>query len=209
MTHPRFGNLPEAKRKRILEAAAKEFGSCGYEGASLNRILAAAGISKGGAYYYFEDKADLFDAVVQHYMQTAIATLAFPTQDLDREAFWRAIGDVYARSMDLLEETPWLLGIAKACWKLPQEGSEGPLARIRKQARELVGRAMRVGQRSGAVRSDLPDELLIDLAVGIDEILDRWLADHIDSLSRDELMTAMARYPVILRSVLEPPEEKP
>jgi AcrR family transcriptional regulator len=207
MPRRRFENLPEDKRLRILEAAAKEFGTCGYKDASLNRILAAAGISKGAAYYYFEDKADLFEAVVQHYMGATIATLTFPREDVDREAFWQTIAETYTQSLALMEEAPWLRGIAKACWKLPIDG--GPLARIRSQARELIGTAMRVGQRSGAVRSDLPDELLIDLAVAIDTTLDRWLADRIDSLSPDELVEALGRYPALMRRVLESPEEKP
>jgi AcrR family transcriptional regulator len=37
-------------------------------GASLNRILEQAGISKGSAYYYFDDKADVFLTVVQRYL---------------------------------------------------------------------------------------------------------------------------------------------
>ncbi len=50
MPRPRFYKLPEEKRERILEAAAKEFVAHGFEGASLNQILTAAGISKGAAY---------------------------------------------------------------------------------------------------------------------------------------------------------------
>ena len=47
------------------EVAAREFGEHGFEGASLNHILAEAGVSKGAAYYYFEGKADLFAAAAR------------------------------------------------------------------------------------------------------------------------------------------------
>ncbi len=60
MPRPRFNKLAPEKRERIMEAAAKEFAAYGYEGASLNRILEQAEVSKGAAYYYFDDKADLF-----------------------------------------------------------------------------------------------------------------------------------------------------
>ena len=56
MPRPRIARLAEDKRTRILEAAAKEFAAAGYENASLNRILEHAGLSKGAAYYYFDDK---------------------------------------------------------------------------------------------------------------------------------------------------------
>lgn len=55
-----FLNLPEAKRQAIIEAAVDEFAANAYEQASVNRIVANAGIAKGSFYQYFEDKKDLF-----------------------------------------------------------------------------------------------------------------------------------------------------
>ena len=66
MPRPRFENLPLAKRRRILETAALEFATRGFDAASLNRIIRSARISKGAAYYYFDDKADLYTAVVAY-----------------------------------------------------------------------------------------------------------------------------------------------
>ncbi len=55
-----FLNLPEAKRQAVIEAAVDEFAAYPYEQASVNRIVANAGIAKGSFYQYFEDKKDLF-----------------------------------------------------------------------------------------------------------------------------------------------------
>ena len=55
-----FLNLPEEKRKVIVNAAIDEFAEYGFEGASINRIVANSGISKGSFYQYFEDKRDVF-----------------------------------------------------------------------------------------------------------------------------------------------------
>jgi AcrR family transcriptional regulator len=55
-----FLNLPEEKRKFIVDAAIEEFAECGLENASTNRIVANSGISKGSFYQYFEDKQDVF-----------------------------------------------------------------------------------------------------------------------------------------------------
>jgi AcrR family transcriptional regulator len=59
-----FDNLPEEKRARIIAACVKEFGEKGYEGSALDRIVAEAGISKGGLYEYIESKEDLFLFIV-------------------------------------------------------------------------------------------------------------------------------------------------
>ncbi|NPV69270.1 MAG: TetR/AcrR family transcriptional regulator [Firmicutes bacterium] len=50
----------DEKRKQILQAALKEFARSGYEGASTNRIIKDAGVSKGLLFYYFESKKDLY-----------------------------------------------------------------------------------------------------------------------------------------------------
>ncbi|HEY5731869.1 MAG TPA: TetR/AcrR family transcriptional regulator [Anaerolineales bacterium] len=55
-----FFNLPEEKRKTIINAAIDEFAQHGLENGSTNRIVANSGISKGSFYQYFEDKQDVF-----------------------------------------------------------------------------------------------------------------------------------------------------
>jgi AcrR family transcriptional regulator len=55
-----FFNLPEEKRQTIIDVAIEEFAENGFEAASINRIVANSGISKGSFYQYFEDKLDLF-----------------------------------------------------------------------------------------------------------------------------------------------------
>jgi len=55
-----FLNLPEEKRRVIVDAAVDEFADYGFEGSSINRIVANSRISKGSFYQYFEDKMDVF-----------------------------------------------------------------------------------------------------------------------------------------------------
>jgi AcrR family transcriptional regulator len=55
-----FFNLPEEKRRALVDIAIDEFGSHDYATASISRIVAKAGIAKGSLYQYFEDKKDLF-----------------------------------------------------------------------------------------------------------------------------------------------------
>ncbi|HEX8725928.1 MAG TPA: helix-turn-helix domain-containing protein, partial [Gemmatimonadaceae bacterium] len=65
MVRERFDNLDPDKQERLFEAAADEFSDHGFEGASLNRIIDRAGMSKGSLYYYFNDKSDLYATVVE------------------------------------------------------------------------------------------------------------------------------------------------
>ncbi len=54
----------EATRERILRAAARLFRRDGYEGASIDDIMAAAGLTRGGFYLHFRSKQDLFAAAI-------------------------------------------------------------------------------------------------------------------------------------------------
>lgn len=58
------GEDPE-KRRQILDGAWQVFVDQGFDAASMNSICKAAGVSKGTLYVYFENKEDLFVALVE------------------------------------------------------------------------------------------------------------------------------------------------
>jgi AcrR family transcriptional regulator len=55
---------PTDTRQHILDAALKSFAQRGYAGTSVQQIVDDAGVSKPALYYYFVDKAKLFEALV-------------------------------------------------------------------------------------------------------------------------------------------------
>lgn len=61
---PRRRREPDVTRKKLLRAAFEEIYRCGFQAASLERILAKAGVTKGALYHHFPDKAALGYAVV-------------------------------------------------------------------------------------------------------------------------------------------------
>jgi AcrR family transcriptional regulator len=62
--HP-FGEEDSSKRRQILHGARKVFMDLGFDGASMNEIARAAGVSKGTLYVYFTDKTRLFEAMIE------------------------------------------------------------------------------------------------------------------------------------------------
>jgi TetR/AcrR family transcriptional repressor of nem operon len=54
----------EAVRRRILARAGRLFRRHGYDGVGIDRIMAAADLTRGGFYGYFRSKADLFAQVL-------------------------------------------------------------------------------------------------------------------------------------------------
>lgn len=53
-------------RQQLLQAALTSFAERGYAATSVQQIVDAARVSKPALYYYFEDKAGLFQALVNH-----------------------------------------------------------------------------------------------------------------------------------------------
>jgi len=57
-------NIEYEKRTLLIEAAKKEFREKGYNKASLRSICSKAGVTTGALYFFFENKAELFSAIV-------------------------------------------------------------------------------------------------------------------------------------------------
>lgn len=52
-------------KERLIACAREEFLEKGYQGASLRSICKKAGVTTGALYFFFQDKEDLFAAIVQ------------------------------------------------------------------------------------------------------------------------------------------------
>lgn len=188
MPRPRFEKLPIEKQQRILEAAALEFAAHGFEGASLNQILEHAQVSKGAAYYYFDDKLDLFVTVVQHYWKQTRDSFDFVPDELTRETFWPSVRGFYRRQFAEFGERPWTLGVAKAVRTVPpQFYEEGRLASVTQEVWGWMAEVLARGREVGAVRDDLPDELLLTLFAAIDDALDEWVLRKGHPLAPDQI----------------------
>lgn len=65
----------EETRARLLQAAAKEFSTSGYDAASVDDICAEAGVSKGAFYHHFPSKQAVFIALFEDWLKGVDAGL--------------------------------------------------------------------------------------------------------------------------------------
>src|SRR5205085_12662203 len=74
---PKVGEeqMREATRRRIIREAASEFARLGFDQANINVIAEQAGIGKGTIYLYFENKRDLFLAMLRYIAQAQLASI--------------------------------------------------------------------------------------------------------------------------------------
>ena len=187
MARARFDNLEPERQEAILSAAAEEFAAHGYSGASLNRIIEAADISKGSLYYYFDDKADLFASVVEAAMERLFRVVeGFSLDELGRSDFWETVREVGLRSVDLMKEDTWDVRLALAFPRLREEPEAGEGVRpMLEWGRDFTEELLRRGRELQVVRRDLPLDLLVEVTMALDEAGDRWMVEHLDEY-RDE-----------------------
>lgn len=72
---PRVTRHPDVRRSELLDHALALFLSRGYDHASLNDVIAEAGISKGAFYHYFPSKEALLAALADRFAQQMLAEL--------------------------------------------------------------------------------------------------------------------------------------
>jgi len=64
MQMPYPGGHRERVRNRIVESARRLFNRHGFDGVSVGRIMADAGLTRGGFYSYFKSKSELYAEVL-------------------------------------------------------------------------------------------------------------------------------------------------
>jgi len=67
--------MREATRRRVIREAASEFARLGFDQANINTIAEQAGIGKGTIYLYFENKRELFLAMLRFIAQTQLSSV--------------------------------------------------------------------------------------------------------------------------------------
>jgi AcrR family transcriptional regulator len=206
MPRPRFLKLPAQRRLHILETAARVFSTYGFADASINAILEQAGVSKGAAYYYFDDKQDLFLTVVQHFSRDLVHFDELDISSLTRETYWPCLLDFYCKPLLRARNHPWAFGVLRAADALQRAGpTQGPLGAFVTELLEFARAVFRQGRHLGVVRTDIPEELLMAWIHSLDDANDRWILEHWAEFDDRGLRDAAAWYIDGLRRLIGPP----
>jgi AcrR family transcriptional regulator len=205
MVRPRFARLSAEQQRAILDAALDEFAVHGFHDASLNRVIEAAGISKGSMYYYFDGKEDLYVSLARIGLEQLFADAGpFPVPTAgDPEEFWATIEGYYVRLMTNLANAPELAALLRG-WAAvsASAGFRQADGELTQAVLPWLQQTVAAGQRIGAVRTDLPTALLIGVVSGMGQAMDSWLlAQDAADLDLPELIGVLTD---LLRRVLAP-----
>ncbi len=148
---------PELTRKSLLQAAFQEIYESGFQAASLDKILSKAGVTKGALYHHFGSKQELGYAVVDELIRERI---------LDRwvRPLQKATNAIDGLLAVLPDKGPFpsfsqrlgcpLNNLAQEMSPL-DEGFRKRVESVFHTWREGIAKALRRGQESGQVRSEV------------------------------------------------------
>jgi TetR/AcrR family transcriptional repressor of nem operon len=151
---------PERTRERLLQAASREIYRSGFQSASLDTILAVAGVTRGALYYHFDSKEALGHAVIEEIIApdvrgTWVRPLLRPTKSGKDpiDALIGAVRGIPVRPVDVRGGCQ-LNNLAQEMSPL-DAGFRKRLATIFDAWREAVASTLREGQTRGSVRRDV------------------------------------------------------
>jgi AcrR family transcriptional regulator len=112
-----------AKRRQIVQGARKIFLARGFDAASMSDIAKAAGVSKGTLYVYFENKEQLFQAIVhEECLVHAEGAFSLDHGDRDVEAVLTRLGVAYLGFLCAAEKASALRTVIAIADRMPEIG---------------------------------------------------------------------------------------
>ena len=190
----------------MIAAAAAEFAARGYKGAVLSNIADKSGMGKTSFYYYFADKADLCDTVLDEAWRRLSAGARVDLATLTAENFWPTFEKVARENLEMCSRDPWLLAASKLLNRASADtGEETVLDAYQVKRRAWEAAFIARGQELGAVRDDVPTELLVTISLSARQASNLWMLDRIEELGSEGSSLLALHVFEIYRSLLSPP----
>jgi TetR/AcrR family transcriptional repressor of nem operon len=150
---------PDVTREKLLAAAFDEIYRRGFQAASLEAILAQAGVTKGALYHHFPDKAALGRAVIDDVVRDLLLERWLGVLEAQK-------GDPVTALQGMLEERWRRLGGEEVELGCPLNNLAQEMSPLDERVRRRVeatfdawtagfARVLRKGQREGTVRRDI------------------------------------------------------
>lgn len=173
----------QATRSRILDTAELVFEQRGVSGTSLGEIAKVAGLTRGAIYWHFEDKADLFNAMMERVtlpLEETDDACGFKGPDITLSQMRSGFVDVLRRVMT----DPQMRRVFDiATHKVEYVGEMNAVRQrhlaMRNGCLTGVERALKRAVRSGEVPKGIaPRHAAIGLLALFDGLLQNWMLDR-------------------------------
>ncbi len=152
----RISKAPEVRRQEIVEVAKDLFVSQGYEQTTVSDIVKGVGVAQGLFYYYFSSKQDVFFAVMDQFIECAIADLAIHLRD--------AAIPPLVRIQNLMRSLPGFLKELERLYpsrqkSMPPEMNAVMQSHVCELLEPMVAKVFREGAEEGSLNTINPERM--------------------------------------------------
>ncbi|WP_062435378.1 TetR/AcrR family transcriptional regulator [Herbidospora daliensis] len=165
-------SVEEPVRQRLLSAATRLFAEKGFESTSVQEIVAAAGVTKGAMYHYFDSKDDLLQEIYGRVLRMQMDRLRrfADGEGTVAERLHAAAADVINTTVDNLDDSKIFFRSNHQLAPDTRKIVRAERRRYHERFRDLVIE----GQQEGVFRSDVPAEMVVDFFFGSVHHLGTW-----------------------------------
>ncbi len=143
----------ERRRRQILAAAKEVFADKGYVATTVDDIVTRIEISRGTFYNYYDDKLDIFEALVESFMGSIAGSIVSidlsPGAPTPRDQLRANL----RRVVELALNDPAMVTIAMSTAMGIDPGLDEKLGRFYGQLRVFMDETLETGQKLGLVRA--------------------------------------------------------
>ncbi|MCX7831320.1 MAG: TetR/AcrR family transcriptional regulator [Actinobacteria bacterium] len=152
------------KRQKIMEAALKVFAEKGFYLASIDEIAEKSQISKGGLYFYFPSKRDLFVSLINEYGERLIKRVE--KRSKESKSYKEKIEIIFDEVIDAFTKYAALARflLIEACTSNPVFISERE--KILESLENLITENLKKAKENGEAEYNLEPEIVSTLILG-------------------------------------------
>ncbi len=154
-------------------------------------------------YYYFRDKADLYSTVLVATLGDLDALLPSVAHIEDAQGLWEHLQTTMTALLEGLAQNTQAVALLRTLYT--SEAGAAALPTLLSPFTEWIGQTLTVGQRIGAVRTDVPIDLLTEMTLAAGTSIDRWFSRKLDVLPPDEVQRLTLATLSMLQAMLAPP----
>jgi AcrR family transcriptional regulator len=196
-----FFNLPQDKRALICDIAVDEFAEYSFEQASVNRIVAKAGIAKGSFYQYFEDKQDLFLYVAQLIKEAKLNYMSPVMHNPDEHDVFTLIREMFLSGIQFASEHPRYVAIGNR-FLADREAPifKQALADNLPSSFEIFETLLKNAVARGEIRADVDTNMLAYLISSMNVTIVEYYTEFISQAMDDSMIETVDKFLDLLKN---------
>jgi len=172
-TRPKLRARYDARRAGVVEAAARAFAANGYHATSIEQLIAATGLTRGGLYHYVDSKQDLLFAVLDELMEPLLEQArAIVAEQATPERHLRALTRAWL--VHVADHLDHMVVFTRERATLERDPRWAQVRRARDAFERLLAGVLEAGRADGSFAIEDPQLVLLAL-LGMVNHTPQWL----------------------------------